>query len=393
MLKRTQRLVLLLPLLALLAACGGPAEATAPSLPTVALATATRAPAPSATAAPQATSAPSATPQPPTATPVPATATPVPPTATPVPPSGPLALPRGSVTQRPFAVMIDNHPNAYPQTGLGQAPIVFEALAEFGITRYMAVFVSGVSPELSEIGPVRSARAYFVEWAKGFRAVYAHAGGSPDGILLAETSIELINADALRANAGAYFRRSAARSAPHNLYTDSAALAAARADLGADRPADPAALAEIGFVLKAEAPASEWPQAQSLSYYFLYRETYVGWSYDPANNTYLYFRQARPHVDARSGEQLRFTNVVILEVPEKPIPGDPKQRIEQQVVGEGRARIFRDGTMVEAVWRKGAGFAQLQLFAADGAEVALNPGNVWIAAIPSLDNLTVEGGR
>jgi hypothetical protein len=301
-------------------------------------------------------------------------------------PAGELALPRGSVTARPFVVMIDNHPKAYPQTGLNQAPLVFEALAEFGITRYMAVFVPGISPELQTIGPVRSARAYFVEWAKGLRGVYSHAGGSPDALTMAQTSIEILNMDALRKDAGAFFRRSQQRAAPHNLYTSSADLAAFAASKKADTPD----LRELGFPLKADAAASQRPASQRLRYFFIYKEAYVSWSYDKASNSYLYFRQARPHVDAATGEQLRFRNVIVMEVPERPIPGDAKGRIEQQVIGEGAARIFMDGRMVEGTWRKGAGFAQLQFFGGDGKEIALNAGPVWVAAIPSLRNLTVE---
>jgi hypothetical protein len=312
----------------------------------------------------------------------------VPPTATPAPITGALALPRGSLTSRPFAVMLDNHPDAYPQTGLNSAVIVFEALAEFGITRYMAVFAPGISPELDEIGAVRSARPYFVEWAKGLRAVYSHAGGSPEGLLLAQTSIEIINNDALRNVSSPYFRRNGERFAPHNLYTDSADIAAFAASRNAEAPD----LSEVGFILKPEAPADQRPASQGLSYFFIYKEAYVGWSYDPASNNYFYFRGSKPHVDRVTGEQIRFKNLVVMEVPEARIPGDPKGRIEQQVLGEGKARIFRDGTMIEATWRKEAGFAQLRFYTADGSEVPMNPGPVWIAAIPSMDNLTVEGG-
>lgn len=296
-----------------------------------------------------------------------------------------LAIPRGSVTSRPYAVMIDNHPKAYPQTGLNQAAIVFEALAEFGITRYMAVYVPGITPELQTIGPVRSARSYFVEWARGLRGVYVHAGGAPDALTMARTSVELIDMDALRRNAGSAFRRSSDRAAPHNLYTSSAAIASF---LDAQRSETPN-LSEIGFRLKRDTPASR-PAVQRLSYYFIYKEAYVGWRYDAASNSYLYFRQQRPHVDAASGEQLRFKNVVVLEVPERPIPGDPKQRIQQDVIGEGPARVFIDGRMLEATWRKGAGFAQLRLFDRNDREITLNRGPIWIAAIPSLKNLTVE---
>jgi hypothetical protein len=285
--------------------------------------------------------------------------------------------------------MYDNHPNAYPQTGMDGAAIVFEALAEFGITRYMAIFIPGISPDMPVIGPVRSARPYYVEWAKGLRAVYVHAGGSPEGLLLAETSIELINMDALRSNASRYFYRTRDRSAPHNLYTNSENIAAFAA--ANDRPVE--GLEEIGFTYSPEAPPEDRPAQQELRYFFIYREASVGWSYDPATNSYRYFRGNRPHVDAATGNQLQFKNVVVLEVPERPIPNDPKGRIEQDVIGEGQARIFRDGRMIEATWQKAAGYAQLYLVDANGNEIPLAPGSVWIAAIPDLANLTVEGGR
>ncbi|MEI7645714.1 MAG: DUF3048 domain-containing protein [Chloroflexales bacterium] len=387
-------------LLAMLAGCAGAAASSA-STPGVAAPTATPIAAPTAAqvatpvptlppvAHPSPTpAAPSATPAPPSATPAPPSATPAPPSATPAALTGSLALPRGSVKERPMVVMIDNHPDAYPQSGLNGAAVVFEALAEFGITRYMAVFVPGVSPKLDEIGPVRSARSYYVEWAKGLRAVYSHAGGSPEGLLLAETAIEIINNDGLRSISSPYFRRSSERLAPHNLYTDSASIAA----FAASRQRETPDLSEIGFILKPEISADQRPASQQLSYFFIYPKTYVSWSYDPASNNYRYFRASKPDIDRRTGEQLQFKNLVIMEVPESSIPGDPKGRIEQQVIGAGKARIFRDGTMSEGTWRKDAGFAQLRFYAPDGSEVPMNPGPVWIAAIPSMSNLTVEGG-
>ncbi|RRR73862.1 MAG: DUF3048 domain-containing protein [Candidatus Viridilinea halotolerans] len=308
------------------------------------------------------------------------------PTPTPTPP--PMTLLRGAVTERPYTVMYDNHRDAYPQTGLNAAPLVFEALAEFGITRYMAVFVPGISPDLPTIGPLRSARSYFVEYAKGMRGVFVHAGGSPDALALIPLSVELLDMDALRGDASRSFWRATDRFAPHNLFTSSARIAAFIASKDMEMPD----LSEIGFLIKDEAPLAQRPPSQYVRYHFIYREAFVGWDYDRSTNSYLYFRQQRPHVDAVSGEQVNFKNVIVLEVPERPILGDAKGRIEQDVIGEGAARIFMDGQMIEAVWRKGAGFAQLQLFDASDREIALNPGPVWIAAIPSLDNLGVEGG-
>nr|MBA3947352.1 DUF3048 domain-containing protein [Herpetosiphonaceae bacterium] len=91
-------------------------------------------------------------------------------------------MPRGALTRRPWMVMIDNHPDAYPQSGLDKAAMVFEGLAEYGITRYIATYAEGWTPEAQQIGPVRSTRAYFAQWAEAFHPVYVHAGGSPDGL-------------------------------------------------------------------------------------------------------------------------------------------------------------------------------------------------------------------
>lgn len=190
-------------------------------------------------------------------------------------------------------------------------------------------------------------------------------------------------------HAGTFFRRSNSRESPHNLFTDSVELAVFSG--AAEPPAD--GLSEIGFLYTVPAPSAERPASQTIEYYFIYRETFVRWVYDPAANLYRYFRQNRPHVDARTGEQVQFRNLVVLEVPEAPIPGDTKGRIEQQVIGEGAARVFRDGQVIEATWRKPAGFAPLRIYGADGAEVPLVPGNVWIAAIPALTNLTIQTGN
>jgi hypothetical protein len=378
------RMVLFVVCILLVSAC---ASQSAQPLPT---STPTDAPAP--------TSAPTDTPLPTstatvTLTPTAAATATTTPTNTPVPTptivSGELALARGIETSRPAAIMFDNHPNAYPQTGLNRAVIVFEALAEFGITRYMGIFVDELSGDLPTIGPVRSARPYFVEWAKGMRATYAHAGGSPEGLLLAQTSIELLNMDALRRDAEDYFRRSSARFAPHNLYTSSADIRA----FNTANETEPPDVSENGYLFKADAPPAERPATQGLRYFFIYRETSVGWTYDPTDNSYLYFRGNNPHIDAATGLQLRFKNVVVMEVPEAPIPGDPKGRIEQQVIGNGTARIFRDGQMLEATWSKPAGFAPLRLYAPDGNEIVFNVGSIWIAAIPSLENLVVSNGE
>ncbi len=368
------RLAPLLTALALLGACSGQA-----AVPTPVAAPPTSAPSPAPTAAPSPTAAPTALP---TAVPTP---TPVPnPTADPI--TGAPAFARGAVTGRPVLVMIDNHPQAYPQTSLDKAAVVFEALAEFGVTRFMALYAPGLTPEASQIGPVRSTRLYFVHWAMGFHALYAHAGGSPQGLALAESTDQIVNLDALRADGEDYFVRSRSRAAPHNLYTSSEELMRAAEDRRAVALEDE----EQGFLFKTDAPEADRGTLSPRSYFFIYPQDPAGWVYDADTNGYLRLRRGVPARDAASGEQLWTKNVLVMEVAERPIPGDDKGRIEQDVLGAGGARLFLDGIERELTWRKPEPTAPLRFYDADGEEVRFNAGPIWIVALPSLENLTVK---
>lgn len=296
------------------------------------------------------------------------------------------AFARGSAHRRPIVVMIDNHPDSYPQSGLDNATMVVEALAEFGVTRYMAVFVPGISPDTVVIGPVRSTRTYFVQWAMGFNAVYVHAGGSPEGLQLAETAAELANMDALRSEAETYFYRSTTRVAPYNLYISLESILRFGDDTSAGR-FDPS---EQGYLFQPDKPAEQRPESQRIDYFFLYAEDPVGWTYDPQTNGYVRTRRGQPHRDAQSGKQLWFKNIIVMEVAEAPIPGDDKGRIEQQVIGEGRARLFADGIEREVYWRKPSAAAPLRFYDAQSQEITLTDGTIWVAVLPSLNHLSVH---
>lgn len=378
-----QRYILILLAAMLLVACGGPA-ATAPTPPP-----ATFEPTVAPTVAP--TAVPTAVPTAlSTATPLPTAA----PTAAPtvVPTATPLALPpdsqalaRGSFQSLPYIVMLDNHPNAYPQIGMNGAAVVFEALAEFGLTRFMAIYAPGVTPPQDTIGPVRSARLYFVQWAMGFGGMYVHAGGSPQALETLQSTGALVNLDALFQASSIYFSRTNDRDAPHNLMTGSAALQKALQALSGN----PAPRPDAGFLFKDDAPEAQRPDAQQIGYFFLYREDSVGWVYERSSNSYLRLRRGVPARDAVTGEQLRTRNLVVIEVQEGLIPGDDKGRIEQIVIGSGKARLFQDGVAREVAWRKDADIAPLLFLDANGEEVAFNVGLIWITAVPTLENVSV----
>ncbi len=189
------------------------------------VAQATTAPTPTATATVAATPSPSPTPTAiPTPTPIPTPVTvPAPLTGEPVDP----AIAR----RHPIAVMIDDLRPARPQSGLSQADVVWQAPAEGGIPRYMAIFQTELP---KAIGPVRSSRYYYITWAAEWRALYAHAGGSPQAIDVLRrkgAGQYVYNADEFRFSRS--FHRVTNRFAPHNLYTESSSLRRIAKQLGA----------------------------------------------------------------------------------------------------------------------------------------------------------------
>ncbi|MCX6015488.1 MAG: DUF3048 domain-containing protein [Chloroflexales bacterium] len=356
--------------LTMLVACGGAANSTVPTAEIASAATVTPA-APEATATPQPTLEPTVVPTP-TNIPLPADLKVVP-------------LVRGEVTKRPFMMMIDNHPDAYPQSGLNRASVVFEALAEYGITRFMAIFPGELTDDDRRLGPVRSARSYFVQWAMGFGAFYAHAGGSPTGLELAESTDQIVNLDALRNESADYFFRveTDTRVAPHNLYSNGTLLQARAA-----AETVPFTRSDVGFRYRLALEESKRGVAQTFSYFFLYDDAPVGWNYDPASNDYNRTRFGKAAKDEVSQNQLTTQNVVVIQVIEAPIAGDPKSRIDQQVVGSGKGILYRDGLRQEITWNKASPETPLIFLDSNGQEVLFTAGQIWISAVPDLANIT-----
>ncbi len=383
------RLTLLPLLAATLAACGAPPATPQPPLAAVSPVAVAALP-PSPTAAPTATSAPTVTPtseltMEPTPEP---TVEPTPePTAEPTRPpdisavTGESSFARGAITQRPWMVMIDNHPDAYPQSGMDKASMVFEGLAEYGVTRFIALYQDGVSDEVGEIGPVRSTRLYFGQWAMGFHPVYAYAGGSPDGIRLAESTDQFVNFDALQQKN--YTWRDRKRGAPHNLYTSSKLLRAFAGDKQVAAFND----STVGYLFESVAPSAP-PTVTRLDYYFLNQGSRAGFTYDPTTNGYYRSMRGQPHIDRVSGKRLWTRNVVVMQVDEALRPGDEKRRIDQAVIGQGPARVFNAGRSFDVTWRKDTAAAPLRFYDADNHEVVFNSGPIWIAAIPTFSRLT-----
>ncbi len=311
----------------------------------------------------------------PTMTPVPSeTATPSA-TATPqTPPDLLTGLPTAAAVAqlRPYIVMIDNHPDAYPQSGLDKAAIVYEALAEGGITRFMAVF-DGSSNAASEIGPVRSSRVYYIEWAEPYRALYVHAGGSPAALDLL-WHVQMINTDLLSIGPS---WRSSDRLAPHNLYTSAPLLKKWMATQGTQA----ADFSANRLLHKDDQPRPGPHPSISFDFGSISRSD-VTWSYNPTNNSYLRWMWGAAHVDRITGQQLSAKNLVIIFTNRSDIIGDDKGRIEVSTSGGGDALFALDGKVVAGKWQKGGPGMPLRFLAANGAEMQFNRGNTWIEVLP-----------
>jgi len=294
-----------------------------------------------------------------------------------------LPTPRGAALRRPLAIMVENYaPDARPQTGLLPASVVFETIAEFGVTRFMAVYQEHDAPL---VGPVRSARVYYDHWAEGLRAIFVHAGGNSDAVAELWTLPNLTNIDEITTqrsldDTGApYFARSPARSAPHNLYTYPALLRAQAAELNTWTMGEP----PWRLAHKADAPLHQRGVASVIDIAFSGPAYAVHYDYDRATNTYLRSMAGQAHLDAVSGARIAPKNVVLLITEVTPdVSSDTPGSVVVASEGQGEAYYFLDGAVRRGHWRKDTAESPVLLLDDQGHTVPLNPGQTWFEVAP-----------
>src|SRR3990167_7478810 len=264
--------------------------------------------------------------------------------------------------RRPLAVMIENHPDARPQSGLVHADIVWEAIVEGGITRFMAIFSS---EDVDKIGPVRSARPYFIHYAAGFNALYAHAGGSQAGLALIPETKQIVALP----HAAAYFHREAqdGLASEHTLYTSTKDLYAYATEKKASTDAK-----IDGFKFADDAKSADRPSLANLSINFSSDTYKVDWTYDPTSNSYKRSLVGKPHVDRVSGDQFTVKNVAVIEVERRYDANTNQGKGEwfMTTEGSGPAKLFQNGTMIEGTWKKAGIGDMLKLSDKNGKELS-----------------------
>ncbi|HJM04239.1 MAG TPA: DUF3048 domain-containing protein [Candidatus Saccharimonadaceae bacterium] len=266
------------------------------------------------------------------------------------------------------AIMIENSPNARPQSGLKDSGVVFEAIAEGGITRFLVLY-QNEKPEL--IGPVRSLRMYYVDWLAAFNPSVAHIGGSAKALQEIRNG-EYRDIDQFF-NPGAYWR-STDRYAPHNVYTSFERLDALNRAKGYKESNF------TGFTRFDSEPAEE-PTATKLSVSISSPTYNSAYTYDAKTNLYNRSQGGGPHLDREEG-QIAPRVVIVMKTPMERVFEDG-YREQIKTIGSGEAHIFQDGTVQKVTWQKKSRTSQITFTDKDGDDVPLARGQTWITAVPT----------
>jgi len=290
------------------------------------------------------------------------------------PDASPAAAPSPSpsafpLATQPFAVLLDNNPDGRPQHGLDAADVVYEAPAEGGIPRLMAVYLREAQAE--RIGPVRSARHYFVHLAAEYSVPLVHIGASPQGSqALLETRLERV--DEAEGHAG--FTREPGRPAPHNAFISAASIRGELQRRGARTSASTAGLAFGAFQ-----PGGE--RATRLRIAYARGGFSAQYDYDAGSHTYQRSQEGQPHADGAANRRYAPRSVIVQQVQVTPIASDEAGRVELALVGTGSGLLVAEGTRAPLEWSKASSTDQTRFTRRDGAPFVLPEGQVWIELV------------
>lgn len=290
----------------------------------------------------------------------------------------------------PLAVIVDNlAAAARPQVNLDKADLVFEAVAEGGITRFLAIYWRS---DPGVIESVRSARVYYLDWAAELDAVFVHWGfATSDGPADVPSAISRLG---LRHFDGFFygrpmFERDRNRAGPHDGIANGGALwdQAARNGWSGPPAIDPWTFKEDD---PARPRAADAVAADTIDLGFggpFFSDYAVRWTYDSETKSYLRTMGGAPHTDGASGQPVRAKNVAVM-VTDVWSAGDGTAHLLYRTTGEGWAVVFQDGVAIEGIWEKASPTERTRFFDAAGNETAFNRGQTWIEVLSVGDPLS-----
>ncbi len=310
---------------------------------------------------------------------------------------------------RPLGVMIENHVEARPQSGLFAADVIYEAVAEGGITRFLAMYYC---QDAGIVGPVRSARTHFIAFLSEYGAnpLYAHVGGAHCDRQTGSGCANGAKADALgqiqKYNWGGYndldqfglsaptFVRDDTRlgrdvATEHTVYATTTRLWEAAKKRGltdVDEDGDKWDEQLVTYKFKDEAKPAERAQSQEVQVGFWkgYNDFNVNWQYSPKENLYLRNHGNEPHKDRNTNMQQAAKNIVILYMVEsKANDGyDNNLHLIYKTTGSGKAIVFQNGQRIDGTWSKDDRTDRLKLIGQNGKTIDFVRGIIWFQILP-----------
>ena len=304
--------------------------------------------------------------------------------------------------ERPIAVMIDNNIGEGRHAGLQDSYINYEIIVEGGLTRIMAIFKD---KDVSLIGPVRSSRHYFLDYALESDAIYAHYGWST----YAQNDIRSLNVNNIN---GLYdeqpFWRDTSIAAPHNVFTSTDKLYAYAKQKNYSLTTnswkllnynpeeinlnDPISTTEqvnpeTGEMEKVPVTRGGLITANSVVIPYSYYQS-RSYTYDTNRKVYLRFMNDAPHIDKTTGEQLRYKNIIIEQVRNYQLDGEGRQDLD--TTGSGTGYYITNGYALPIHWTKSSRSAKTIYKYLDGSEIEINDGNTFIQVMPTTYNPTIS---
>lgn len=300
----------------------------------------------------------------------------------------------------PLAVMVENHTEARPQSGLSSADVVYEAVAEGGITRFMALYYCNLSDV--QVGPVRSARTYYLDWLSEYDGLYAHVGGAntpgPADALSQIIKYGINDLNQFSIGFPTFWRDYQRLGRPvateHTMYSTTQKLW----EIGAKRgwtskldsgkefletftewkfKDDSTSTQTVGLGVSAASKIG-------VNFWQSYGDYFVEWNYDGATNTYKRNNGGAPHMDLNTNQQLAAKNIVVQFEKESRANDGYENNVHllYKTTGGGKALIFQDGKVVEGKWVKDSRVSRSKYVDLKGKEISFNRGVIWIQTVP-----------
>ncbi len=308
---------------------------------------------------------------------------------------------------RPLGVMIENHQDSRPQSGLSSTDVIYEAVAEGAITRFLAVFYC---QDAALIGPVRSARTYFLDFISeyGDSPLYTHVGGAnADGPADALSQIEnygwgMYN-DLSQFSIGfPTFWRDANRlgrdvATEHTMYSTTAKLwdyAKTRKLTNVDQDGASWDSSFVPYTFKDDAKLSQRPESQKIKLEFWsgYSAYVVDWVYNKSENNYSRNNGGSPHLDKNTDKALATKNIIVLFMAERHANDGYEGNVHllYKTTGSGKGVVFMDGKEIKATWRKDKRTSRTLIFDSQGSPITFNRGRLWFEILPTTGEVTVK---